>query len=150
IKVDDKLETKVALIKIYPGQNSDILDYYLKKGYKGIILEMSGLGHAPTKRSRNPWTKKLKEIQDKGVIVCATSQCINGRVDPLVYSNGRELLKTGVIYLEEMLSTTALIKLGWILGHKEWAKNKEKIKEIMLKDFCGEINKRILPENFLY
>ncbi len=149
-KLDADFEEKVALLKVYPGQDPSILDYYLKNKYKGIILEMSGLGHAPTMRARKGWTKKLKEVQEKGLIVCAVSQCIYGRVDPLVYSNGRELLKTGIIYLEEMLSNTALIKLGWILGHKEWAKNKEKIKEIMLKDFCGEINKRILSETFLY
>lgn len=149
-KLDAKFEEKVALVKIYPGQNPDILDYYFKKKYKGLILEMSGLGHVPSRRARKSWINKLKEIQKRGIIVCATSQCIYGGVDPLVYSNGREILATGVIYLEEMLSTTALIKLGWILGHKEWAKDKEKVKEIMLKDFCGEINKRILSETFLY
>jgi len=149
-KLDSKFEEKVGLVKIYPGQDPNVLNYYLKNKYKGIILEMSGLGHAPTMRARKGWTRKLKEVQEKGLIVCAVSQCIYGRVDPLVYSNGRELLKTGIIYLEEMLSTTALIKLGWVLGHKEWAKNKEKIKEIMLKDFCGEIDKRILQETFLY
>jgi glutamyl-tRNA(Gln) amidotransferase subunit D len=120
-KLDSKFEEKVALVKIYPGQDPEILDYYLKKKYKGIVLEMSGLGHAPTKRARNSWTKKLKEIIDKGIVVCGTSQCINGRVDPLVYSNGRELLETGIIYLKDMLAETALVKLGWVLGHKDWA-----------------------------
>jgi len=150
VKLDVKFEEKVALIKIYPGQDPEILDYYLKKKYKGIVLEMSGLGHAPTKRARKAWTKKLKEVQKKGLIVCAAAQTIYGGLDPLVYSNGRELLSTGIIYLEEMLSTTALVKLGWVLGHKEWAKNKEKVKEMMLKDFVGEVNKRIFQETFLY
>lgn len=137
-KLDVKFEEKVALIKIYPGQSPDILDFYLKKKYKGIILEMSGLGHAPTKRARNAWTKKLKEIIGKGMAVCATSQCIFGRVDPMVYSNGRELLGTGVIYLEDMLSETALVKLGWVLGHKDW-----NVKEKMLENFIGELNNRL-------
>ncbi len=143
VKVDSKFEEKVALIKIYPGQDPGVLDFYLKKKYKGIVLEMSGLGHAPTKRSRNSWTKKLKEIQDKGIIVCAASQTIYGRLDPLVYSNGRELLKTGIIYLEDMLAETALVKLGWVLGHESWAKNKIKIKEKMLENFSGEISGRL-------
>ena len=103
-ELDTTFEENVALVKIYPGQNPDILDYYTKKKYKGIVLELSGLGHCPTRKARNSWVKKLKEIQKKGVIICATSQCIYGRVDPLVYSNGREILKTGVIYLEDMLS----------------------------------------------
>jgi glutamyl-tRNA(Gln) amidotransferase subunit D len=142
-KLDDKFEEKVALIKIYPGQEPDILDYYVKKGYKGIVLEMTGLGQVPTKKARNSWTQKLKEVQRKGVVICATSQCIYGRVDPLVYSNGREILATGVIYLEDMLSETALVKLGWVLGHSEWKKNKKIIKEKMLENVSYELNNRL-------
>ncbi len=142
-KLDSKFEEKIALVKVYPGQNADVLDYYLKNKYKGIILELSGLGHAPTKRARNPWTRKLKEVQDKGMIICAVSQCINGRVDPLVYSNGREILETGVIYLEDMLAETAFVKLGWVLGHEEWKKNKKIVKEKMLENTAGELNDRL-------
>ena len=131
VKTDLKFEEKIALIKFYPGQDPSILDYYFKKKYKGIVLEMGGLGHVATKRARHSWTKKLKEVQKKGLIICATAQTIYGCLDPLVYSNGREILETGVIYLEDMLAETALIKLGWVLGHKEWAKDKNKIKEIL-------------------
>lgn len=138
VKVDAKFEEKVALVKIYPGQSPDVLDYYVKNKYKGIVLEFSGLGHAPTSRSRNNWVKKLKEIIGKGLVVCGTSQCIFGRTDPLVYSNGRELLNTGVIYLEDMLSETALIKLGWVLGHKDW-----NVQEKMLENISGELNSRL-------
>ncbi len=140
IKADVKFEEKVALVKVYPGQNPDVLDYYLKKKYKGIVLEMSGLGHVPTKRARFGWTKKLKEIQDKGMIVCAAAQTIYGRLNPLVYSNGREILKTGVIYLEDMLAETALVKLGWILAKTE---DKDEVKKLMLTNFTHELNDRL-------
>ncbi|MBL7058984.1 Glu-tRNA(Gln) amidotransferase subunit GatD [Candidatus Pacearchaeota archaeon] len=143
VKLDSKFEEKVALIKIYPGQNPDILDYYKKKKYRGLVLEMGGLGHVPTKRARLGWTKKLKELQEKGIIICATAQTINGRLDPLVYSNGRELLKTGIIYLKDMLSETAFVKLSWVLGHSEWAKDKEKIKKKMLENISKEFNNRL-------
>jgi len=143
LKADLKFEEKVALIKIYPGQNPNILDYYIKNKYKGVVLEMSGLGHCPTRRARNAWTNRLKEVQKKGLVVCAVSQCIYGRTDPLVYSNGREILSTGVIYLEDMLAETALVKLGWVLGHPEWVKDREIVKEKMLKNFAGELNDRI-------
>jgi glutamyl-tRNA(Gln) amidotransferase subunit D len=142
VETDVKFEEKTALVKIYPGQNPNILDYYVKEKYKGIVLELSGLGHAPTMNARKGWTKKLKEVQQKGMIICAVSQCINGRVDPLVYSNGREILETGVIYLEDMLAETALVKLGWVLGHEEW-KSKEKVKEKMLENVAGELNDRL-------
>jgi len=143
VKTDLKFEENVALVKIYPGQDSDVLDYYLKKKYKGIVLEMAGLGHVPTKRARKGWTQKLKQVQEKGLIICATAQTIFGRLDPLVYSNGRELLETGIIYLEDMLSETALVKLGWVLGHEDWAKDKKIIREKMLTNFSRELNDRI-------
>jgi len=144
VKTDFKFEEKVALVKFYPGQNPDILDYYLEKGYKGIVVEMTGLGHVATKGSRNPWTNKLKEVQEKGLIVCAAAQTMNGRLNPMVYSNGREILETGVIYLDDMLAETALVKLGWVLGHSDWAKKKEIVKEKMLTNFSGELNSRLL------
>ena len=142
-KADAKFEEKVALVKIYPGQDPEILDFYLKKKYKGLVLEMPGLGHVPTGRARKGWIKKLKEIQKKGLIICAAAQTIYGRLDPFVYSNGREVLNTGVIYLSDMLAETALVKLGWVLGHKEWSKNKNIVKEKMLENFSHELNNRL-------
>jgi len=139
VKIDSKFEEKVALLKIYPGQSPEILDYYLKKKYKGIVLEMSGLGHVPTGRARKgkSWIKKLKELQKRGMIICATSQTIYGRVDPFVYSNGREILKTGVIYLEDMLPETAFVKIGWVLAKTT---KKEDVKKLMLTNIAHELN----------
>ncbi len=140
IRADTKFEDKVALVKIYPGQNPGILDYYLKQKYKGIILEMAGLGHVPAAQAKNSWIKKLKEVQEKGLIICATAQTIYGRLNPLVYSNGRKLLETGIIYLEDMLSETALIKLGWVLAKTQ---SKREIRKLMLTNVAGELNNRL-------
>ena len=138
VQLDYKFEEKIALLKFYPGQDPDILNYYLEKKYKGIVIEMVGLGHVATKEARLSWTKKLKEVIDKGLIVCAASQTIYGRLDPLVYSTGRELMSTGVIFLEDMLAETAFVKLGWVLGHSGW-----NVKEKMLENFSWEINNRL-------
>ncbi len=140
VKLDIGFDNRIALIKFYPGQDPDILDYYKKKRYKGIVIEMTGLGHVATKRARKGWTKKLKQIQDKGLIVCAAAQCINGRLDPLVYSNGREILSTGVIYLEDMLAETAFVKLGYVLAK---TKNREEVKKLMLTNIAGEFSDRL-------
>ncbi len=142
-KLDSKFEEKVALLKFYPGQSPDILDYYMKNKYRGIVLEVLGIGQIAASGARNSWIKKLKEVQRKGMIICAAPQCINGRLDPWVYSSGRELLGTGIIYLEDMLAETGFVKLGWILGHEEWSKNKKIVKEKMLENFAGELNSRL-------
>jgi glutamyl-tRNA(Gln) amidotransferase subunit D len=141
---DDKFEEKIALLKFYPGQDPTILDYYLEKGYKGIVIEAMGLGQIATRGARLSWIKKLKEVQEKGLIVCMAAQTIYGRLNPLVYITGRELLETGVLYLEDMLSETAFVKLGWVLGHKNWSNSKEKVKEKMLNNFSWELNDRLV------
>ena len=140
VKLDAKWDERVALVKFYPGQSPDILDYYLKKKYKGIVVEMTGLGHVAARRARNSWIKKLNEVQKKGMIVCAAAQTIFGRLDPYVYSSGREILKTRVIYLEDMLAETALVKLGWVLAKTQ---DREKVKSMMLENFSGELNDRL-------
>jgi len=138
VKLDLKFEEKVALIKFYPGQSPDILNYYLKNKYKGIIIEATGLGHVPALSSRNSWIPTLKKIIGKGIFVGITTQCIYGRVDPYVYSNLRKLHEIGAIFLEDMLAETALVKLGYVLGHSEW-----NAKEKMLENISGELNERL-------
>ena len=136
VKADVKFEEKIGLIKFYPGQDPEILDYYLKKGYKGIVVEALGLGHVNV-NGKASWIKKLKEVQ-KRMPICFAAQTIYGRIDPYVYSNLREIAKTGVIYLEDMLAETAFVKLGYVLGHKGW-----NVKEKMLENMHGEISERL-------
>jgi len=131
---------KIALIKFYPGQDSSIIDFCALKN-KGAVIEAAGLGHLPVGETTHNWIPSIKKHIKDGFIVCITSQTIFGRVDPFVYSNGRELLNAGVIFLEDMLSETAFVKLGWALGHNGW---KTRIKEIMLENFAGELNKRLI------
>jgi glutamyl-tRNA(Gln) amidotransferase subunit D len=142
-ELDDSFEEKTALIKFYPGQSPEILNYYAKQGYRGIVIEMGGLGHVLTEGKDN-WIPVIKELVKKGVIICASAQTIYGRLDPLVYSPGRELEKAGVIYLKDMLSETALVKLGWVLGHKEWSAEEKKAK--LLENISGEFNERLSEE----
>lgn len=143
VKVDSSFEDKVALIKYYPGQNPAILDYYLKNKYKGIVIEMTGLGHVLTEGG-NSWIPKLKELIQKGIIICAAPQTFYGRLQPNVYASGRQLEKLGIIYLKDILPETAFVKLGYVLGHKEW---KGKIEEKMLENMAKEFNDR-LGNNF--
>ena len=137
VKLDSSFNEKVALIKFYPGQDPEILDYYSQKA-QGIVIEASGLGHLASEFKS--WISKIKKAIDNGLIICIATQTISGRVDPYVYSPGRELLKAGAIFLEDMLPEVALVKLGWVLSHKQW---RAQIKEKMLENFAGELNPRL-------
>ena len=137
VKLDTKYSEKVVSVKITPGQDPAILEFYQSLGYKGIILEVSGIGQVPVQDAKFNWLPKIKKAIDGGMIICATSQTIFGRLNPNIYSTGRDLQKTGIIFLEDMLSETALVKLGWILGHKTWD-----VKEKMLENISNELNKK--------
>ncbi len=139
VELDTNFSDKVALVKFYPGQDSSILDFYALK-HKGIVIEASGFGHLPVSEAVHNWIPVLKKHIRDGLVICAASQTIYGRLDPLVYSPGRELLNSGIIFLEDMLSETAFIKLGWVLGHHGW---KSHVGDKMLENFAGELNERL-------
>ena len=140
VKIDTNFSDKIALIKYYPGQDPSILDFYALK-YKGIIIEGTGMGHVAGADSVKNWVPTLKKHIKNGLVVCMTTQTIYGKVDPYVYSTARELENIGVIYLEDIMSETALVKLGFVLGHYGW---KAYIKEKMLENMSGEINERLI------
>mgnify|MGYP003882424563 CR=1 FL=1 len=129
-----EFEEKVALIKFYPGMNPEIIDWHVEEGYKGIILEGTGLGHI-----RRECFSSIRNAIESGVIVAMTSQCIWGRVNMNVYSNGRDLLSIGVIPLEDMLAETALVKLMWVLGQ---TRDLEEAKNLMRRNMAHEFSKR--------
>ena len=138
-ELDVQFSDKVALIKYYPGLDASILDYYALK-CKGIVIEGTGLGHIALEEGSN-WLSALKKHIKSGLVVCMTTQTVNGRVDPWVYSTGRDLMDAGVIFLEDMLAETAFVKLGFVLGHYGW---KGKVKEKMLENFANEFNERLM------
>ncbi len=144
-ELDDSYLDKVALVKFYPGQDASILDFYALK-YKGIIIEASGLGHLPASEAGHSWITTIKKHIRNGFVVCVAAQTVFGRLNPMVYSNGRELVEAGVIFLEDMLAETALVKLGWVLGHHGWKVN---AKEKMLEDVAGELNRKLGREDFV-
>ena len=136
-KIDSAFSDKVGLLHYYPGQDPSILDYYLVQGYKGIVIAATGFGHVATGEDEHSWIPTLKRMIKQGVAVCFTPQTLYGRLNSKVYSPGRELEHLGVIYLDDMLPETALVKLGWVLGHKQW---KGLVREKMLENISGEFN----------
>ncbi len=127
-------DDRAALIKFYPGMNPEIIDWHVSKGYRGIILEGSGLGHI-----RRECFPAIKNAIESGVIVAMTSQCIWGRVNMNVYSNGRDLLAMGVIPLGDMLAETALVKMMWCLAQ---TKDPKEIKKLLLTNIANEFSNR--------
>ena len=127
----DKLESRCALIKFYPSASPDIIDFYVSKGYPGIVIEGTGLGHVSTE-----WLCSIEDAVKNDVTVVTTSQCLYGRVCDRVYDTGRDMLRIGVIEGEDMLPETALVKLMWTLAQTQ---DGDEIARVMRTNIAGEI-----------
>ena len=140
--VDDEPDVLTSLKTVFEHQEYDVItvtsgDECLKEienGFKGIVLEGTGLGHVSSK-----YFPILRKAIDEEVLVGMTSQCIWGRINLNVYDTGRELLRIGVISLEDMFPETALVKMMWALGQ---TKDPEKAKTLLMKNVAKEFSDR--------
>ena len=142
----DKFEDKVGLIKCHPNMFKQQFDFF--KGYKGLVIEGTGMGHAPVDPPNSLHLNILDSIKSlikSGTVVAMTSQCIFGSNHPHVYTAAINLSKSGVIYWKDMLPETAFVKLAWLLGNYK----KDEAKELMTENLRGEINERLMEDEFL-
>jgi glutamyl-tRNA(Gln) amidotransferase subunit D len=128
------MELKVAIVKSFPGITEEIINFYIDKNYKGILIEGTGLGHIP-----DSIINSIKRAVEESIVVVMASQCINGRVNMNVYSTGRKLLNSGVISAGDMIPEVAYVKLSWALGQTT---NPEEVKDIMVTNVAGELNEQ--------
>lgn len=133
-EVRSKFDPNVALIKSHPGLSVGMIDWATATGYKGIVLEGTGLGHVS-----DVLFPALERAVKNGIVVGMCSQCIWGRVHMNVYSTGRDLLKIGVLPLDDMLAETALVKMMWAFGQE---KDPEKVSKLMVTNIANELSDR--------
>lgn len=141
VKLQDTLEPNVAFIKSYPGISGELIDYHVDKGYKGIVLEGTGLGHCP-----EDIIPSIQRATDEKIPVVMTSQCLYGKVNMHVYSTGRKLISAGVISAGDMLPETAFVKLIWTLGQTD---KLNEVENVMQTDIAGEIQDKLSLKYFL-
>ncbi len=141
LELYDTIEEKVGLIKSYPGISSELIDYHIDKGYKGLLIEGTGLGHVP-----EDLVAPLQRASDEGIPCVMTSQCIYGRVNMNVYSTGRKLVDANLISGEDMTPEVGYVKLAWALGQSD---DVNEVRKIMETNIAGELNDRLSAKYFL-
>jgi len=121
----ERLEEKVPLIKSYPGIESDILDFYIDSGAKGLVIEALGRGNVPP-----AMVEGIERAIDNSLPVVIVSRCPTGRVlDSYGYEGGgKHLRNLGVILGGNLPGQKARIKLMLALG---LTKNIDKVKSII-------------------
>ena len=114
VRIDPVYNDRVTILYYYPGMNPDLVDALVEKGYRGIVIAGTGLGHV-----NKPLYPALSRAIRAGVHVVMTVQTLWGYVQMYVYDTGRDLMDLGIVPLENMLPETSLMKLCWVLGHTD-------------------------------
>jgi glutamyl-tRNA(Gln) amidotransferase subunit D len=121
---------------------ADVIDALVDRGYHGIIIAGTGLGHV--NRKVYP---ALRRAREAGVLTFMTLQTLWGFVQMHVYETGREILELGVVPLANMLPEVAYVKLGWALGlHPH---DPEAVKKLMKTTIAGEMSEREPHDGYL-
>ncbi len=133
-RVAKKMDTNVALLRIFPGINREVVKAVLNApGIKAIVLETYGSGNAPTQK----WfLDEVEEAVKKGLIILNVTQCLSGSVEMWRYETGVHLLEIGVISGHDMTTETAITKLMYLLAN---ASSVEEVKNNLNKSLQGEI-----------
>jgi len=134
VKILPYFSNEVSMLYYFPGMKPDILDAMVDKGYKGIIIVGTGLGHV-----NKELYPAIERAHEKGVHMFMTLQTIWGYVHMFVYDTGRDMMARGIIPTGNMLPEVAWVKLSWVLGQTN---DPEEVKKLMLTPVNDEITLR--------
>jgi glutamyl-tRNA(Gln) amidotransferase subunit D len=142
VLVQAAYDERVTMVYYYPGMQPDVIDALVDRGYRGIIIAGTGLGHV--NRLIYP---ALERASAAGVHLYMTLQTLWGYVQMHVYETGREILELGVVPVANMLPEVAFIKLSWALGlHGDDA---AAVRSLMTTVIAGEMTEREPHDGYL-
>jgi len=134
VRINTAFDERVTIVYYYPNMSPDIIDALVEKGYRGIIIAGTGLGHV-----NKPLYPALRRATDAGVHMYMTVQTLWGYVQMYVYETGREIMELGVVPAANMLPEVAYMKLCWALGQTH---DRDEVKRIMLTPVSDETTER--------
>ena len=142
VTVRAAFDDRVSILYYYPGMKADVVDALVDRGYRGLVIAGTGLGHV--NRIIYP---ALERARDAGVQVYMTLQTLWGFVQMHVYETGREILGLGVVPLANMLPEVAYVKLGWALG--VCPNDPDAVRELMTTPLAGDMTEREPHDGYL-
>ena len=133
VRVDPVYDERTTILYYYPGMHPDLVDALVEKGYHGIVIAGTGLGHV-----NKPLYPALKRAIEQGVHVVMAVQTLWGYAQMYVYDTGRDP-DIGIVPLDNMLPETALMKLSWVLAH---TRDHAEVARMMTTPIAHEITPR--------
>ena len=96
-RLHDALDTRVAVIRLYPGMKPITIDAHIASGYRGIILEGYGLGSVPGDDAEESFLPSLDRARTRACTVVLTTQCIYDGADITRYEVGVRAAELGAL-----------------------------------------------------
>lgn len=109
------LNSRVALLKLIPSMDADILDY-MARHYDAVIIESFGVGGLPT-YDTSDFRPVIEKWISMGKTVVMATQVTNEGSNMSVYEVGHLIKETyGLLEAYDMTLEATVTKLMWILG----------------------------------
>jgi len=135
-RIQDRLDTRVSILKIHPGITPQVVrDILCGVQTRAVILETYGSGNAP---SREWFLDLVREAAGMGKVLLNVTQCQAGTVDMSLYATGRSLQEAGVASGHDCTTEGALAKLFYLMGKTE---DNAEVTALLDLNIRGEITK---------
>lgn len=135
LKVHKKLDTSVAVLKLFPGIEDDLVKHILhKEGLKAVVLETYGTGNSHTDPS---FIEIIRKSIESGLTILNITQCKGGAVEHGKYQASIPLSEAGVLSGYDMTTEAAVTKFMFLMGQGYEGK---KLSEAMQQSLRGELS----------
>ena len=128
--------TRLGVIKVFPGIQFDLFTPIVHDDLQGLILETFGSGNIPN--YDETLSGLIEEAARMGAIVVVCTQCPQGSVRLGTYEAGSALVSAGAVSGYNMTTEAAVAKLQYLLSQDL---PHEQIRELMETSLRGELDR---------
>ena len=127
---------EIATFRLFPGMSIDVLQHFLQRPLKGLVLETYGDGNGPTNDPK--FVRAIRNAADDGMVILGCTQCIHGGMTQTNYATGTALTNAGVVSGQDMTVEASLTKMLFLFSQKL---SIEQIRSQLTDDLVGELSK---------
>jgi L-asparaginase len=125
---------QIAVLKIFPGIQFEIIENILAPDLKGIVFEAFGAGNVP--EDRGALNQALEKAERNGTVIVVCTQCLRGSAMIGQYEASMTFAEAGAVGGFDMTVEAAVTKLYYLLSRNY---DLDLIKKLMGMDLRGEM-----------